>query len=114
MIDENFCKEIERRIGWALPNFEEKRINTFCTDGIVFNPNDKCFSKKFVNDKRYVMMDMYTCSAPQRVDLILMFGQKALSRYARGLDITPCIPAELDETNMDIDFEKAQLIIQLD
>jgi hypothetical protein len=49
-----------------------------------------------------------------KYELTLNFGQKALSKYARGLDILECVPNPQNLNSFMIDTEKHQIIIQLD
>jgi hypothetical protein len=46
--------------------------------------------------------------------LTLKFGSKALSRYARNLDIVECIPQTDFENWFKIDITKKEIEIQLD
>ena len=49
-----------------------------------------------------------------KYQLILVLGRKALSRYARGLDISACIPDGQSGNWFEIDIKELKIWIQLD
>ena len=71
--------------------------------------------KKSINDKRQAELKAYIGKDGQTVyNLTLKFGRKALSRYARNLDIAQCIPETPPENWFYIDVDKKEVVIQLD
>ena len=114
MITNEFCKKLEIAIQRGLYAHLHKRLNTITTDDIVFDPSDISLTKKFVNDNRYAVLRMYALTGGSSVyNLILLFGNKAASRYARGLHLMDCIPWEFNENNMAVDVEKGEIVIGL-
>jgi len=115
MITHDFCTKLERYIQRGLYAHPDKRLNTITTDGIVFDATDISLRKKFVNDNRYSVVRMYAISGGCEIyDLILLFGNKATSRYARGLHLMHCIPAEFNDENMAVDKEKREIVVGLE
>ena len=49
----------------------------------------------------------------EEYQLIMQFGRKALSRFARDLDIKDCVPDPETDDWYKIDIEKKQIVIQL-
>jgi len=67
-----------------------------------------------VNDNRYAILRMYAITGGSGVyNLILLFGNKAASCYARGLDLLPCVPDLLNESNMSVGLEKREIVMRL-
>jgi len=115
MITNDFCTKLERRIQKALYEHPDKHIYSITTDGIVFDPSDISLSKKFVNDNRYAILRMYALIGGSAIyNLILLFGNKAASRYARGLDLLPYVPDLLNDSNMSVDLEKREIVVRLE
>ncbi len=115
MIDEQFCTLLEIAIMQGLPGFSNKEIQDIVPDGIInlYDPTDVNFSKKFVNDNRYIILRIWTLAPDIEYKLILLLGNKALSRYARGLDLLSCIPDEINENNMRIDIGRVEIVVVL-
>jgi hypothetical protein len=73
------------------------------------------YSRKSVNDKRQVVMSAYMGPTGQdKYELILKFGKEALSRYARGLDISECVPSPESDDWWDVEIDRRTILIQLD
>jgi hypothetical protein len=79
---------------------------------VVMNQSEICYSPKYINDKRQTQLRAFIGKDGQSpYDLYLKFGPKALSRYMRGLDISPCMPDK--GTGFHIDPENKVVVIQL-
>lgn len=114
MIDENFCGLLQIRISKAFADSENEQIKHFWCDGVL-GGFDYEYEKKYVNDNRRIVMTAFCGNTGQeKYDLVLLLGRKALSRYARGLDIIDCIPSSPGNEWFDIDILRRQMIIQLD
>lgn len=115
MIDQDFCEFLEYEICKALERSDNEQIKGFWCDGILLNQNDNAYSQKFVNDKRQITMNAFIGKDGQTVyELILKFGDKALSRFARNLDIKECLPNSDKQNWFDIDTERNKIEIQLE
>lgn len=114
MLDQDFCEALEYKVSEALANLADKKLNGLWCDGILSSEPDSHYSQKFINDNRHIKMKAYVGYDGQgSYTLTLKFGPKALSRYARNLEILTCIP----ETDFDnwffIDTNAKKIEMQL-
>ena len=88
MLDQNFCETLEYKLCDAFENLENENLKVFWCDGILLSEDDKYYSQKFVNENRQVKMQAFVGKDGQTLySLTLKFGNEALSRYARNLNI---------------------------
>ena len=114
MLDKRFYELLEYKICEGLANSENEQAKHFWCDGVLPGLEHE-YAKKYVNDNRKIVMTAYVGKTGQDIyELILNFGIKALSRYARGLDISECIPISPGGEWFDIDILKRHIRIQLD
>jgi hypothetical protein len=115
IINQDFCEFLEYEICKAFEFSDNDQIKGFWCDGILLNQPDSSYSPKFVNDNRQVKLKAFIGKDGQtEYELTLKFGNKALSRYARNLDIKECVPSP-DKLNwIDIDTKRNKIEIQLD
>jgi hypothetical protein len=115
MLDQGFCETLEYKICDAFENISDAGVKGFWCDGVLLSEPDNYYSQKFINDNRQVKMKAYVGSDGQTVySLTLKFGIKALSRFARNLDIVDCIPQTDFENWFSVDTSKQEIEIQLD
>lgn len=115
MLDQNFCEFLEYEITKALSNSKDERLKGFWCDGVLLPNSENEFSKKVVSDKRQVVMTAFLGQTGQiKYELILRFGRKALSRYARDLNLEECVPNPEDNNWFDINTVNKKIVIQLD
>lgn len=115
MLDQNFCEFLAYKLCNALENVDSEATKGFWCDGVLPPANDDSYSQKSINDHRQVALKAFIGKDGQSVyELILKFGNKALSRYARNLDLKDCIPAEGKINWFDINVERRKIEIQLD
>jgi hypothetical protein len=115
MIDQNFCDFLELEIYKAFKHSYNDAIKGFFCDGILLSEPDSHYSQKFVNDKRRVLLKAFIGQDGQtEYELTLKFGDKALSRYARSLDMKACVPDAERQNWFLIDTEERKIEIQLD
>jgi len=113
MLDQDFCEFLEYKISKALQNSDNEEIKGFWCDGILLPSSKSNYSQKFVNENRQIILKAFIGKNGQtEYELTLKFGNKALSRYARNLDIKECIP------NPDkiywIDTKQRKVLIELE
>lgn len=114
MLDKDFCTELEYKISKAFSNSGDGPIKYLWCDGVMLPTSDKEISRKHVNDVREVIMSAFIGSDGQsHFTIILKFGNKSLSRYARGLDIKECIPGPTTEGWYEVDIAKKTVTIYL-
>lgn len=114
MLDQDFCDFLEYEISKAFANSTNNQIKYIWCDGVLLPPLESAYSRKFVNDNRQIVMEAFSgLSGQDKYELILKFGPMSLSRYARDLDITECVPDPANSNWLDIDIEKRKIWIQL-
>jgi hypothetical protein len=114
MLDQDFCNFLEYEISKAFAHSTNNQKKYFWCDGILLPTSESEYSKKYVNDNRQIVMMAYSgLSGQDHYELTLKFGPKSLSRYARDLDISECVPDPVDSNWWDIDVERLKIWIQL-
>lgn len=105
--NEEFCTRLEYRICHELKKSTDPVLKGFWCDGISWLPNEKQLTKKHVNNKRKIETKAWIGRTGQtEFKAIINFGQKALSKYAKGMDLTDCIPdLEFQAEWIEIDIE---------
>ena len=112
MIDENFCEFLEYEICKVLQSLDQP--TDFWCDGVLKSQSDYSYSKKFVNDNRKMTFKAFIGKdGQQEYELTLKFGSKALSRFARNLDIKECLSNPRHPDWVNIDIERKIIVIQL-
>ena len=112
MLDQDFCEFLEFKITRALNNHDDERLKGFWCDGVLLPGNENEYSKKWVNDKRQIVMTAFVGQTGQdKYELILRFGNKALSKYARGLNLEECVG---DGDWLDVDPVNKKIVVQLE
>lgn len=115
MIDSEFCKFLEHVISMAFVNSTNDRFKHFWCDGVLLPTFENQYSKKFVNDNRQITLTAFAGLLGQdKYELILKFGNKALSKYTRDLDISECVPNSENKNGFEFDIERRKISIQLD
>jgi hypothetical protein len=115
MLNQDFCQTLEYKICEALENINNENVKGFWCDGVLLSEPDLYYSQKFINDNRQTKLKAYVGKTGQTVYILtLKFGRKALSRYARDLDLAPCIPQTDFAEWFYIDVDKREIEIQLD
>jgi hypothetical protein len=115
MLDQAFCETLEYKLCDAFENSDDENLKGFWCDGVLLSEDNQYYTQKFVNDNRHVKMKAFVGKDGQKVyGLTLFFGSKALSRYARNLDMTDCIPATDYIEWFKIDVEKKEIEVSLE
>jgi hypothetical protein len=115
MLDQEFCEYLEYEISNAFANTKNEKLKHFWCDGILLPTFESQYSTKFVNDNRKILMTAYLgLDGQNKYELILLFGRKAQSKYARGLDISECVPNPLEDNWLEVDIAKKIIKVQLD
>lgn len=115
MLDNEFCEFLEYEISKAFVYSTNEQVKNFWCDGILLPAFENEYSKKFVNDNRKIIMTAFIgLSGQEKYELTLKFGNKALSNYARDLEISECLPSSENNNWFDIDIERKKILIKLD
>ncbi|MGQ3012450.1 MAG: hypothetical protein ACT6QS_01975 [Flavobacteriales bacterium] len=114
MLDREFRDFLECAICKAFEHSDDDKIKGFWCDGILLSEPDSAYSLKSVNDTRQVRLKAFIGRDGQtEYELTLKFGNKALSRFARNLDIGVCVSDADDPSWFDIDTKRYKMEIQL-
>lgn len=114
MLDNEFCYFLEYRICDLLENSNDDRLKGFWCDGVYLPLFENNYSQKYVNDNRQIILKAHIGKdGQQEYKLTMNFGPKALSKYARNLDIKECVPNPDSENCFAIDIEKLKMELQL-
>src|SRR5687767_15017725 len=114
MLDEEFCDSLEYWLCTAFEDSDNGIVKGFWCDGVMLPLFEKDYSKKTVNDTRQVVTTAYIGKTGQEeYTMTIKFGNNALSRYARDLDITKCLSDPEKNDCFSIDTDKRRIEIQL-
>ena len=108
MIDQQFCAILEYRLSDAFKYARDSNLKAFWCDGILLPENVSVSGQRTVIMKAFIDKSGQT---PYR--MILKLGNKAFSRYTRGLSIEECIPDTDFDTWVRIDTVREEIEIQL-
>jgi len=114
MIDQDFCAFLAYKICKAFELSDNDQIKGFWCDGVLLNQPDRFYTQKHVNDNRHVIVKAFIGKDGQTAyELTLKFGNKALSRFARNLDMKECVPNPENNMCFVIDTKLNKMEIQL-
>ncbi|WCO00227.1 hypothetical protein [Psychroserpens ponticola] len=113
--NEKFCIQLEYQICHELEKSTDPELKGFWCDGISWLPTENQLTKKHVNDKRQIETKAWIGKTGQtEFKAIINFGKKALSKYAKEMDLTECIPnLESQAEWIEIDIENKIIKIEL-
>lgn len=115
MLDQDFCEFLEYEICKAFEHSNDEQIKGFWCDGVLLSQPSNTYSQKSVNDNRQITLKAYIGKDGQtEYELTLKFGNKALCRFARNLDIKECVPNTDIRNWFNIDIKQNKIEIQLD
>jgi hypothetical protein len=115
MLDQDFCDFLEYQICRAFEHSDNEEIKGFWCDGVWLNEAETSYTQQAIIDKGQIALKAYIGKDGQKeYDLSLKFGNEALSRFAKNLDIKECVPNPDKSNWFDIDTEQNKIRIQLD
>ena len=115
MIDQEFCEYLEYEICRAFEHTDNEQIKGFWCDGVLLDQDENAYSQKTVNDTRQINLKAFIGKDGQtEYELVLKLGSKALSKYARNLDIRECLPGPDNLEFMVVDIERKRIEIRVD
>lgn len=114
MIDDNFCSALEARLSHGFAISDDPAVRAFWCDDVLLPDIERNLLLKNVNDRREIPMSAFTGpNGQEKYELILKLGPKALSRYARQLDLEYCLPSPEDSDWLEVDIEHKILLVYL-
>lgn len=115
MPNTHFNTFLEYELTKAFQHSQNPDLKGFWCDGIIPNQPENTYTQKDVNDHRQVILKAYLGKDGQtEYELILKFGSKSLSRFARGLDLTVCVPNPEKADWFEVDTVQHKIVVQLD
>ncbi|WP_435624762.1 hypothetical protein [Flagellimonas sp.] len=113
--NEEFCTRLEFRLCKEFSDSNDSKLKGFWCDGVSWLPTDNQLTRKHVNDKRIIITKAWIGKSGQDVyQATIHFGKKSLSNYAKGKELTECIPELDSETDwIEIDIEGKTIDIRL-
>lgn len=112
--NEDFRTELEYHLSQALENMDEPELRGLWCDGVNEPEIASHLSKKFVNNSKQIVTTAWIGTAGQDTyQLIIKLGKKALSRYARDLDLNECLPSTSTTDWLIVDLKKQTIELQL-
>ncbi len=114
MVNQEFCEFLEYELCRVFRQSDNPEVRGFWCDGVVLPNIDERYFHKQVQDKRCCMLAAWIGTDGQtNYELTLRLGNKALSRYARGLSLKECIPAESsDWFTIDIQGKSIDILLE--
>jgi len=114
MLNQNFLNFLEFHLTKAFSYSPDSSVRSLWCDGTLLPNNENDYSKKTVIDKREIQVKAFIGKDGQgEYSLLMKFGRNSLSKYARDLDITDCIPKAHESDWYAVDTETNKMIIQL-
>ncbi len=114
--NEEFCTRLEYRICHELEKSTDPELKGFWCDGVSWFATEKQLTKKHLNDKRKIVTKAWIGKTGQtEFKATIHFGKRALSKYAKGIDLTECITDLESQTEwIEIDLENKVIEIKID
>ena len=114
MLNQDFFNFLEYHLTNAFSYSTDIIVRSLWCDGILLPSNENHYSKKVVNDNREVMVKAFIGKGGQdEYSMLLKFGRKSLSRYAKDQDMRDCVPEAEKNDWYVIDPKTNKIIIQL-
>ena len=114
MLNQDFLSFLEHHLTKAFSYSTDNSVRSLWCDGIVLPNDENDYSKKASNDKREVQLKAFIGKDRQgEYSMSIKFGRKSLSKYARELDLTDCVPNADNNDWYEIDTKTNNIIIQL-
>ena len=113
--NEEFCTRLEYRICQELEKSTDPELKGFWCDGVSWFPTENHLTKKNMKDKRKIETKAWIGKTGQtEYKATIYFGKRALSKYAKGMDLTESIP-ELESQSewIELDIENKTIEIKL-
>jgi len=112
--NEDFCVQLEVHLTRAFKTSERKELNRFWCDGVMMPFIKSHLTKKSVSDSRRIITKAWLGYDGQgEFAMTIIFGQHSLSRYAKGLDLTDCLPSDNSMDWITLDMERKTIELQL-
>ena len=115
-IFEAFLIPLEYYLGNRLSTMEVAKAHGLWCDGVLMPYVDNQLNTKTINKYRQLVIRTWIGSGLREqhaYTLTLKFGNKALSRYIRGLSLKECLPSEELSDTLILDIAKKEITLHL-
>jgi hypothetical protein len=110
--NEDFCSFLEYHLCAAFKNSADNDTKYLWCDGV--NIPSSGTARKHVNDTRTIVTKAWIgLDGNDEYEMTLKFGKKALSKYARGLDIKECLPSDSNTDWITLGSEQKTITLEL-
>jgi hypothetical protein len=110
----DFCVQLEYHLTRTFGNLEDKKLKGFWCDGVMMPLIESQLTKKSVNDTRKIITKAWLgYDGQSEFEMAINFGQYSLRRYAKGSDLTDCLPSEHSMDWITLDIEGKTIELQL-
>ena len=104
----------EYKITAAFRNSPDDFLKRYWCDGVLLPAFEYEYSKKHVNDNGKIILTAFIgIDGQDKYEIQLRIGEKALSKFAKGLDISDCIQDLETKDVFSFDSLQKQLLIEL-
>jgi hypothetical protein len=112
--NEDFCGQLEYHLTRTFGNSEDKKFKGFWCDGVLMPFIESQLTKKSVNDTRKIITKAWLGYDGQgEFEMTINFGQHSLKRYAKGSDLTDCLPSKYSMEWITLDIKRKTIELQL-
>ncbi|WP_026705444.1 hypothetical protein [Flavobacterium soli] len=114
MLDNEFLEFLEYKICKKYEESEKKATRLWCKSVTLHEPNQN-ISHEFINDKKHLVLKAFVGKfGIDEYKVVLNFGDVALNRIAKKIEIKRCIPSRKTPDLIAIDFSEKTINIQLE
>jgi hypothetical protein len=112
--NEDFCAQLEYHLTRTFKMYNYINLRGFWCDGILVPTNDLQLTKKNINDKRKIVTKAWLgYDGQDKYEMTIYFGQYSLRRYAKGNDLSDCLPSEDTMEWVSLDMNSRTIELQL-
>ncbi len=118
--NEDFCLQLEARLGMAFANSKDDELIHFWCDGISWAPfirdedNWKYLNYENIRKSRKIATIAWLgITGQDQYELTIMIGEQALKKYSYGESIIDCIPEAETTEWVAIDTENGAITVRL-
>jgi hypothetical protein len=112
--NEDFCAQLEYHLTRTFGHADDKLLKGFWCDGVLIPTDDTQLTKKNINGKRKIVTK--AClgyDGQDEYEMTINFGQYSLRRYAKGTDLSDCLPNEDTMDWISLDMKSKTIELQL-
>ena len=112
--NEDFCAQLEYHLTRTFNQSDDKDLRGFWCDGILMPTNDLQLTKKNINDKRKIVTRAWLgYDGQDEYEMTINLGRYSLRRYAKGTDLSDCLPNEDTMDWVSLDMKSKTIELQL-